>query len=145
MKGKVTVTLIIVFILASQSSFAYKKDPFLNPINLIIKKKLAEKAYLNKKKLNLKPSKVKLFKPVIPVPLDSLVIEGVIGVGNDNYQLVTTDPNTGRTFIIKPGDPIAPDAKVVKITPNKVYIVKYSKVGKKLVKKTLVLKVNTEG
>ncbi len=145
MKGRKIAVITAIFILTSIPVLGSVKDPFLNPINLTIKKRLAEKAYLNKKKLNLKPSQVNLFKPVIPVPFNSLVVEGVIGTGEGRYCLVTADPNTGQTFIIKPGDPIAPDAKVTKVTPEKVYIVKYSKLGKKLVKKTLVLKVNTEG
>ena len=145
MKGVKSLILLSILILGTQNALAYLKDPFLNPINLIIKRRLAEKEYLSKHKLKLKPSKVRLFKPVIPVPFNALAIEGVIGIGNDHYRLVLTDPNTGRTFIVKEGDPIAPDAKIIKITPDRVFIVKYSKLGRRLIKKTLVLKVNTEG
>ncbi len=145
MKGRKIVIITAIFILTSIPVLASIKDPFLNLINLTIKKRLEEKVYINKKKLNLKPSQVNLFKPVIPVLFNSLVVKGVIGTGKGRYCLVTADPNTGQTFIIKPGNPIASDAKVTKVTPEKVYIIKYSKLGKKLVKKILVLKVNTEG
>jgi hypothetical protein len=87
---------------------------------------------------------VNIFKPVIPDTLDKYTIEGVVGE-ESSYYLVVTDPDTGRTFVLKEGDAVAPDMVISKITLDSVIFLKYVMDGGKLKKETVVLKVNTEG
>jgi len=127
-------------------------DPFYNPIKNTVRErlewlKLEEQKKLQEQKQKVvlnKPVNVNIFKPVIPDTLDKYTIEGVVGE-ESSYYLVVTDPDTGRTFVLKEGDAVAPDMVISKITLDSVIFLKYVMDSGKLKKETVVLKVNTEG
>jgi type II secretory pathway component PulC len=117
-------------------------DPFVNPVYL--KEKQLEKLQEIKKEQKKTPTQVKLFEPKLPKPLRSLSIQGTIE-SKGKRVLVVIDPETGETFFLREGDPVSPDTKIVKITQNKVILVKFYRLKGKLKKKTLTLNVDTEG
>jgi len=139
---KALLTLAITLLLTAEATAQELVDPFINPIE--IKEKLLEKALEAKKKVKPLPEKVNLFKPKIPKPLTEMKIEGLINA-NGRLLLVVVDPQTEETYLLKEGDPIAPDAKIAKITPDKVIIYRYKKIKGKLVKETVILNVDMEG
>jgi len=134
--------LVISLLIASGAPAQELVDPFVNPIEL--KEKLLEKALEAKKKAKPLPEKVSLFRPKIPKPITEMKIEGLISA-QGRLMLVVVDPQTGETYFLKEGDPVAPDAKIAKITPERVVIYRYKRAGGKLVKETVILNVDTEG
>ncbi len=116
-------------------------DPFVFPFFL---KEFPDK----KKEKKFEVKEVLLFKPVIPYPLSEMIIDGIVGRDQKNgleYYLVVTEKETGRVFVLKEGDAVSPNEKIVKITPGFVRIEQYVKVNGKISKKTVVLKVDSEG
>ncbi len=116
-------------------------DPFVNPI--VIKEKLLKLKMEREAKVKRTPTKVRLFKPKLKKPFDQLSIQGIIG-SNGKLYLVVLDPETGQTYFLKEGDPVAPDEKIAKITPSAIILWKYKRVKGKLVRKKIVLNVDTE-
>jgi hypothetical protein len=128
-------------------------DPFQNPIVSAVRKRIELKKVESPEKQGqagakeegkVKPQPVNLFKPVIEGSLDKYAVEGIIGTSG-RFYLVVTDPKSGRTFVLKEGDAVAPDTVIEKITLKVVTLVKYTSLGGKLSKETLTLKVDTEG
>jgi Tfp pilus assembly protein PilP len=113
-------------------------DPFVNPI------KLKEERLKTLKKEVVQTEEASIFSSVILKPLDELSIQGVISSGN-SHKLVLEDPSTGEVFILKEGEPISKNEKIVKITPEKVIIAVYKRQGRHLVKSYRILKVNLGG
>jgi len=148
--------LIALFLIAAtalpttaQATTQELVDPFVNPVKIKIKRaeeemKLKEKLIKAKVALATLPEKVKLFKPKIPKPLNEMKIEGVIGTGN-KLLLVVVDPGTGETYLLKEGDPVAPDEKIARITFNRVVVYRYKRIAGRIVKETVILNVDTEG
>ncbi|WP_457680920.1 hypothetical protein [Thermovibrio sp.] len=140
---RLTAALIVLFAGTAQLKGKELVDPFVNPIAIRIKE--AEKEVKLKEKLKSQESReVRLFIPKIKVPFDSLSIQGVIK-GNGKYLLVLMDPKTGETFFLKEGDAVAPDEKILKITPDEVVLVKYERVKGRVIRKKIILNVDTEG
>ncbi len=147
---RLLISLLLVLLL--DSSGVYSKqvekngmaDPFINPIK--VKEEKLKKLKELKEKLTSKEEKrsVRLFKPAIPKPLMELSIQGVISSGK-GYLLIVLDPETGETYMLKEGDAVSPSEKIVRITPSKVVVVRYSYRKGKLVKSYETLNVNLEG
>ncbi len=139
---KRALTAIAVIGLTVGASAQEMIDPFVNPIAI------REKAL--KLKIEMARSReetlqeVRLFKPKLKKPFDRLSIQGVIG-SNGKLYLILLDPETGETYFLKEGDPIAPDAKIAKIMANGIVIYRYKRVKGRLVKEKVILNVDTEG
>ena len=118
-------------------------DPFINPIE-----KMKQSAFMKKKKGQgkkiKKVSKVNLFKSKIPRPLSSMNIQGIIMINKVPY-IVLMDPKTGQVFLLKEGDAVASDTKIVSISGNEIILEKYSRYKGVLRKKKFKMKVNLEG
>ncbi len=137
------LTLFLFFwVLSVPARGAEWVDPFVNPIKLQEKK--LEKLKKLKEQLAKEKKEVHLFRPAIPKPLDQLSIQGVIS-GKNGYILVVLDPETGETYMLKAGDAISPAEKIVKITPEKIVIVRFVYKNGKLRKVYRTVKVNLEG
>jgi len=138
-----TLLPIAITLLITSGALAQELvDPFVNPVK--IKEKLLERMLEAKKKVKPIPEKVSLFRPKIPKPLTEMKIEGLISA-QGRLILVVADPQTGETYFLKEGDPVAPDAKIAKIAPDRVIIYRYKRIKGKLVKETVILNVDTEG
>ncbi|WP_456418952.1 hypothetical protein [Thermovibrio sp.] len=139
---KRALTAIAVIGLTVGASAQEMVDPFVNPIAI------REKAL--KLKIEMARSReealqeVRLFKPKLKKTFDRLSIQGVIG-SNGKLYLILLDPETGETYFLKEGDPIAPDAKIAKIMANGIVIYRYKRVKGRLVKEKVILNVDTEG
>jgi len=129
--------LLLLFPLRAYSYF----DPFLNPIKLK-EEQLKNSIEKSRKKIEVKG--LSLFTPVIPKPLEDLSIQGVVSSGNTRY-LVLLDPSTGETFLLREGDAISKNEKIVKITPTEVVIAVFKQKNGKVVKSYRRLKLNREG
>lgn len=139
--------LFLPLLLIVSNSYALEGklvDPFVNPIK--VKEEKLKKLKELKEKLNREAGKkvVKLFKSVLPKPLDELSIQGVISSGN-RYVLVVLDPETGETYMLKEGDAVSPSEKIVRITPSQVVIARYYYKRGRLIKSYETLNVNLEG
>jgi len=139
--------LLLPLLLIVSNSYALEEkfvDPFVNPIK--VKEEKLKKLKELKEKLNREAGKkvVKLFKSVLPKPLDELSIQGVISSGN-RYVLVVLDPETGETYMLKEGDAVSPSEKIVRITPSQVVIARYYYKRGRLIKSYETLNVNLEG
>ncbi len=137
------LTLFLLFWFFSVSALGAEwVDPFVNPIKL--REKRLEKLRKLKEQLAREKKEVRLFRPAIPKPLDQLSIQGVIS-GKNGYILVVLDPETGETYMLKAGDAVSLAEKIVKITPEKVVIVRFVYKNGKLRKVYRTVKVNLEG
>jgi len=111
-------------------------DPFVNPIRLKDITISHQKLRKQKKLPVIKQEKNKelhLFIPVIHKPFSELSIQGVISSSN-GYRLVLLDPSTGETFLLKPGDPISKNEKLIKVTPKEIIIAKFEQKGIKIIR-----------
>ena len=138
--------ILIVFILLICSCPARALiDPFVNQLEEKVKvlRKQAEKAKKNEMKKEV-IKEAKLFTPKIPKPLNQLKVQGIISQ-DGKYYLVLLDPETGETYLIAPGDPVAPDTKVAEISMDRVVLHKFFYKNNKLVREIITLKVDTEG
>ncbi len=123
-------------------------DPFVLPSFFKSEKKVVV-VKEKKKKEPAEPvaKEVAIFKSAIPKNLTEMVIEGIIGEeknGSFRYSLVVSDRETGKVFILREGDAVSPNEKIVKILPNKVVLEKYYEVKGKLEKEEVTLEVNSE-
>jgi len=140
--------LTLVFGLGAQAR-GELADPFVNKLKVkeeLWKKQLETLQALKAKKAATKRvEKPHLFRPVIPKPLEALKIEGIAGSGGTLF-LVVSDPETGETYLLKEGDPIAPNEKIALIDANRgiVLIDQYMLVDGNLIKKQRFIKVNKE-
>ena len=135
------VSLLVVSLASTASLIASPySDPFITPITLQEKKLLKVKQQLSTKEST---KSLNLFKPKVPKPLESLKIQGILEADGSKL-LVVSDPSTGESFILKEGDPVAPDTKLAKINWDSVELEKYYQKDGKVKRKILVLKVNGE-
>jgi len=140
---KRAIILLAVFLSVTPAVAREIVDPFVNPI--LSRQKVLKAELERKRSLAGAPrsQEVNLFKPKINKPLSKLSIQGVIEE-NGKYILVLLDPETGQTFFLKEGDPIAPDEKIAKITLDRVVIYRFKKVKGKIVKEKITISVDTE-
>lgn len=139
---RLPVIFLTVLLLPFSARGSTLVDPFVNPIKL--KEAKLKKLKELEEKLREEKREVRLFKPVIPRPLEDLSIQGIIS-GGKGYKLVLLDPETGETYILKEGDAISPSEKLVKITPSKLIIVQYLYKNGRLRKIYRTVNVNLEG
>lgn len=141
------LSVFLLFLVITTNSYAIEEkfiDPFVNPIKA--KEEKLKKLKDLKRELGKESGKnsVKLFKAVIPRPLNELSIQGVIS-SDDRYILVVLDPETGETYMLKEGDAVSPSEKIVRITPSQVVIARYYYKRGRLIKSYETLNVNLEG
>ncbi|WP_456397656.1 hypothetical protein [Desulfurobacterium sp.] len=119
-------------------------DPFLNPIYVreILDWQKKQKELEAKKTVITLIKKPKIFKLTMP-PIGKLILEGVIGSGN-SLRAVAADPETGKVYLIAPGDVVDVNAKVLKVLPNKLVLKVYEKKGKKLISSVVTINFNSE-
>jgi hypothetical protein len=145
---KVAVRLLCFLLLLSAVAQAQLyHDPFQNPIISSVREKVEKKRLEEKRRKEevkrLKPKPVNMFKPAIKGSFDTYTLEGIMNISG-HYYLVVTNPKSGRTYILKEGDAVAPDTVIERITPKAVTLVRYAQVGSALRKESLVLKLNLE-
>ncbi len=139
--------LIVIPVLFSLPSLASGFDPFINPIKKLEIERQKQKALEVLKQEQLTSSIPRMFKPVIKKSFSEYKIEGTMALPSGKTILVLSDPETGETILLKEGDAIAVNAKIVKISPTKVVVYEYEKKGRKIIKKikTYNLKEHSEG
>jgi len=71
-------------------------------------------------------------------------IQGIIVIDKVPY-IVLMDPKTGQVFLLKEGDAVASDTKIVSISSNEIILEKYFRYKGVLRKKKFKMKVNLEG
>ena len=134
------IYIYILLLIFSSKSYSYF-DPFLNLIK-VKEKHLRENFERNRREIAVKG--ISLFTPIIFKPLEELSVQGVVSSGNYNY-LVLLDPSTGETFLLKEGDAISKNEKIVKITPNEVVIAVFKQKDGKIIKSYKKIILNKEG
>ncbi|WP_457569308.1 hypothetical protein [Desulfurobacterium sp.] len=140
---KKVLKALVLTLVFSGVAYAYI-DPFLNPIYVreIVEWQKKQRELEAKKTVITVIKKPKIFKLTIP-PIDKLVLEGVIGSGN-SLKAVAADPETGKVYLIAPGDVVDVNAKVLKVLPNKLVLKVYEKKGRKLISSVVTINFNSE-
>lgn len=59
--------------------------------------------------------------------------------------MVLVDPSTGETFLLKPGDAISENEKLVRITPKAIVIAQFKRKGFKVVKSYRRIRIDSGG
>ncbi|WP_457567397.1 hypothetical protein [Desulfurobacterium sp.] len=119
-------------------------DPFVNPLDVreIVEWRKAQEEKESLKKVMKVVEKPKIFRLKMP-PIDRLILEGVIGSGS-SLKAVAADPQTGKVYLISPGDVVDVNAKVLKIYPDRLVLKVYKKKGGKLISSIVTINFNLE-
>lgn len=138
--------LSVVFVLIIETN-AFAFDPFVNLVYLK-EKEIHQRKTESERKLKivkqLESQELRLFTPVIRKPFNELSIQGVIS-SSVGYRLVLVDPSTGETFLLKPGDAISENEKLVRITPKAIVIAQFKRKGFKVVKSYRRIRIDSGG
>ncbi len=131
---KILIATLISLTPLAASGAAYI-DPFVSPLVMrTAPKKVTSSGMI---------TAANMFHPSVP-SLGSLIIEGVIQ-SNGIRKLVAKDPDTGKVYLIAPGQAVGRNEKVGKIGKTYFELIRYYRRGRRIIKKVRRIELSLGG